>query len=66
MSRSRKKTPIFGHTGSISEAADKAAWHRRHRANERVGLQTEGPDCGFVVVAPQRCLQSVFKPCEVN
>lgn len=37
MSRSRKKTPIFGHTGSISEAADKAAWHRRHRANERVG-----------------------------
>ncbi|SAL87161.1 hypothetical protein AWB68_08299 [Caballeronia choica] len=44
MSRSRKKTPIFAHTTSTSEAADKAAWHRRHRAKERVRLQTEGPN----------------------
>jgi hypothetical protein len=44
VSRSRKKTPIFGHTTSTSEAEDKAAWHRRHRAVERVRLQTEGED----------------------
>jgi hypothetical protein len=31
MSRSRRKTPIFGYTTSVSEAADKAIWHRRHR-----------------------------------
>jgi Domain of unknown function DUF29 len=42
MSRSRKKTPIFAHTTSTAEAADKAAWYRRHRAEERVRLLTEG------------------------
>jgi hypothetical protein len=44
MSRSKRKTPIFGHTTSTSEAADKATWHRRHRAVARVRLQTEGAD----------------------
>jgi hypothetical protein len=44
MSRSVKKTPIFGHTTADSEAEDKAAWHRRHRAVERVRLQASGED----------------------
>lgn len=31
MSRSRKKTPIFGITTSGSEKEDKQLWHRRFR-----------------------------------
>ncbi len=44
MSRSRKKTPIFGHTTCTSEATDKATWHRRYRAIERVRRRAEGED----------------------
>jgi len=29
MSRSRLKTPIFGHTTARSEADDKRLWHKR-------------------------------------
>jgi hypothetical protein len=43
MSRSRKRTPIIP-TASGSEKWDKAKWHRRHRASERVLLQAEGED----------------------
>lgn len=43
-SRSRKKTPIFGHTTCTSEATDKATWHRRYRAIERVRRRAEGED----------------------
>lgn len=35
MSRSRRKTPVFGHTTAVSEADDKRLWHKRWRARER-------------------------------
>lgn len=35
MSRSRRKTPIFGHTTARSEADDKRLWHKRWRSQER-------------------------------
>lgn len=38
MSRSRRKTPIHGVTAAISEAVDKAAWHRRWRHGEKQRL----------------------------
>ena len=40
MSRSRRKTPIFGYTSSDSERQDKQIWHRRWRHNERQALAT--------------------------
>lgn len=38
MSRSRRKTPIFGITTALSEAADKAIWHRAFRRAENQRL----------------------------
>lgn len=38
MSRSRRRTPIFGHTTARSEAHDKRLWHKRWRARERERL----------------------------
>ena len=38
MSRSRRKTPIFGYTTCRSERDDKKIWHQRWRAQERTGL----------------------------
>ncbi|MBV7428082.1 MULTISPECIES: hypothetical protein [unclassified Acidovorax] len=38
MSRSRRKTPIFGITTARSEREDKALWHGRWRAAERTVL----------------------------
>ncbi len=35
MSRSRRKTPVYGYSSARSEAADKRLWHRRWRAHER-------------------------------
>jgi hypothetical protein len=35
MSRSKKKTPIFGIAGARSEKQDKRIWHKRMRALER-------------------------------
>ena len=35
MSRSRRNTPIFGHTNARSEATDKRLWHKRWRSRER-------------------------------
>ncbi len=35
MSRSHRKTPIFGHTTARSEADDKRMWHKRWRSHER-------------------------------
>lgn len=35
MSRSYRKTPIFGDRAVPSEARDKRTWHKRHRAHER-------------------------------
>ena len=45
MSRSRRKTPIIGHTNCHSERQDKKLWHQRWRTRERTalaGLSHEG------------------------
>lgn len=44
MSRSRRKTPIFGHTSARSEAHDKRLWHKRWRSRERDRLTVIGSD----------------------
>lgn len=43
MSRSRRKTPIFGITTAPSESEDKRLWHKRLRAKSRDQLKA-GPD----------------------
>lgn len=43
MSRSRRKTPIFGNTTSHSEKQDKKIWHSRLRAKERTVLSSSRP-----------------------
>lgn len=40
MSRSQKKTPIFGIAGEKSERADKKIWHGRLRSLERSALSS--------------------------
>lgn len=54
MSRSRRKTPIFGMTGAKSERRDKQAWHSRMRAKVRTGL----------TVMPQAQLDGYVAPVE--
>jgi hypothetical protein len=44
MSRSYRKTPIFGHTTARSEADDKRLWHKRWRSRQRDQLTTVGPE----------------------
>lgn len=44
MSRSRRKTPIFGNTKQRSERQDKQLWHRRWRARERTALTSASPE----------------------
>lgn len=44
MSRSRRKTPIVGHTTCRSEREDKKLWHRRWRAQERTALASASPE----------------------
>ena len=44
MSRSLRKTPIFGHTTARSESDDKRLWHKRWRSRERDQLASRGPD----------------------
>ncbi len=39
MSRSRRKTPIYGHTTARSEAGDKQQWHQCWRTHERDRLR---------------------------
>jgi hypothetical protein len=41
---SRRKTPIFGYTASVSEAAEKAIWHRRYRRAKRSEVKLAGAD----------------------
>lgn len=43
MTRSRKKTPVFGISTSVSEKADKVAAHKRERRKIRTRLRIE-PD----------------------
>ena len=50
MSRSIRKTPIFGHTTARSEADDKRLWHKRWRKNERDQLAKVGVDTDHVTV----------------
>ncbi len=50
MSRSRRKTPIFGYTTARSEADDKRLWHKRWRVSERDQLATVGADTDYVAV----------------
>ena len=40
MSRSRRKTPIFGYANADSEAHDKRIWHSRMRHRERQALHS--------------------------
>lgn len=44
MSRSRKKTPIFGVTTSASEKRDKKAWHSALRSKERAALASSSAE----------------------
>ena len=44
MSRSHRKTPIFGITSARSEAEDKRLWHKRWRARLRDQLAGLAPD----------------------
>ena len=44
MSRSRRKTPIVGHTTCRSEREDKKLWHQRWRTRERTALASASPD----------------------
>lgn len=44
MSRSRRKTPIVGHTTCRSEREDKQLWHQRWRTRERTALASASPD----------------------
>lgn len=41
MSRSYRKTPIFGWSTARSESADKKIWHGRARARGRVALHAD-------------------------
>lgn len=43
MSRSRRKTPIVGHTTCRSERKDKKLWHQRWRTHERAALASAAP-----------------------
>ena len=44
MSRSRRKTPIVGHTTCRSERKDKKLWHQRWRTRERTAPVSASPD----------------------
>lgn len=44
MSRSRRKTPIFGITSARSEADDKKLWHKRWRTHQRDQIKTLRPE----------------------
>lgn len=50
MSRSRRKTPIFGHTTARSKAADKRLWHKRWRSHQRDQLAAVGPNDDIVPI----------------
>jgi len=43
VSRSRRKTPIVGHTTCDSERNDKKIWHQRWRTSERTALTGASP-----------------------
>jgi hypothetical protein len=53
MSRSRRKTPIFGIAHSGSEKLDKKIWHGRWRASERIALANASPEAHVSVLEKQ-------------
>ena len=59
MSRSRRKTPIFGHTMARSEADDKRLWHQRWRSRQRDQLAGAGPE-GEIVPIHRRAVSSTW------
>jgi hypothetical protein len=44
VSRSRRMTPIAGHTNCPSERPDKKLWHQRWRTRERTALANQSPE----------------------
>ena len=52
MSRSRRRTPVYGYATADSEAEDKRIWHRRWRTHERDRLRALPDD--FEHVTTQR------------
>ncbi|MDR2213995.1 MAG: hypothetical protein LBE21_10280 [Pseudomonadales bacterium] len=59
MSRSRRKTPIFGHTTARSEAADKRLWHKRWRSHQRDQLAAARPDDDIAPI-PRHAVSSTW------
>ena len=53
MSRSRRKTPKFGHTTCRSERQDKKLWHQRWRSRERTALASASPDAHLPLLENQ-------------
>ena len=50
MSRSRRKTPMFGYTTATSEAEDKRIWHKRWRAQLRGQLSRDATTDDFLPI----------------
>ena len=44
MSRSKRRSPIMAVTTAVSEALEKAKWHRCHRREERARLRVSGTE----------------------
>lgn len=57
MSRSRRKTPMFGYTTATSEAEDKRIWHKRWRAQLRGQLSRDATTDDFLPIL-QRAVSS--------
>ena len=53
MSRSIRKTPIFGKHGIPSEAVDKRIWHKRMRTREREQAANEAAQSDTLSVRPK-------------
>jgi hypothetical protein len=50
MSRSHRKTPIFGHTTAHSKADDKRLWYKRWRSRQRDQLAAAAPETEIVPI----------------
>lgn len=60
MSRSRRKTPIFGNAHAHSESVDKKTWHSKFRTVERTQLRST-LDLGDYVAPDQNAVGPVWK-----
>ena len=50
ISRSRRKTPIIGHTMAASEAKDKRLWHKRWSSRQRDELARTGQETDILPI----------------